>query len=102
MSKKMGDEARSKAFEKAKSRYSKQYEQYNKKTGDQLKKAIRSHNKNITRHEKWVENPKSKVSQWDNLSKQHQENMLHHWNQDIERHKAYKEIAEGILRGRRQ
>ena len=102
VSKKMGDEARSKAFEKAKSRYSKQYEQYNKKTGDQLKKAIRSHNKNITRHEKWVENPKSKVSQWDNLSKQHQENMLHHWNQDIERHKAYKEIAEGILRGRRQ
>lgn len=40
---------------------------------------------------------KEHVPNWEELSKQHQDNLLHHWKKDIERHKDYMEIKKGVL-----
>ena len=91
-------------FDTAKERYPKQYEQYSKLPDKNLEKAISKHNKKIAEHQGYLDDlikRKQHVPNWDKLSSQHQENLLHHWQQDIKRHESYKSIAEGILRGRK-
>ncbi|NLU15714.1 MAG: hypothetical protein GXW94_08155 [Serratia liquefaciens] len=68
-----------------------------------LEKAISKHEKQIYEHKGYLNDPVKRqehVPDWDKLSPQHQENLLHHWQQDINRHEAYKAIAEGVLKGR--
>ena len=36
---------------------------------------------------------------WNQLSPQHQQNLINHWNNDIARAQAYRAIAEGVLGG---
>lgn len=89
-------------FGSATSRYPKQYEQYSKLPSKNLEKAISKHEKQISEHKSYLDDPVKRqehVLNWDNLSPQHQESLLHHWQQDIKRHEAYKSIAEGILKG---
>jgi len=91
-------------FETAKDRYPKQYDQYNKLPEKNLEKAISKHDKQITEHQGYLNDPVKRlehVPDWEKLSPQHQENLLHHWQQDVNRHEAYKSIAEGILKGRK-
>ncbi|CNM15106.1 Uncharacterised protein [Yersinia pseudotuberculosis] len=90
-------------FNTAKDRYPKQYEQYSKLPDKNLEKAITKHEKQISEHKNYLNDPVKRqehVPDWDKLSPQHQENLLHHWQQDINRHEAYKAIAEGVLKGR--
>ncbi|ARJ41619.1 hypothetical protein B1H58_06040 [Pantoea alhagi] len=92
------------SFEAAKDRYPKQYEQYNKLPDKNLEKAIYKHEKQIIEHQGYLNDPVKRlehVPDWERLSHQHQENLLHHWQQDIKRHEAYKTIAEGIIKGRK-
>jgi len=96
-------EAQSKV-DAAKERYPKQYEQYKKLPDKNLEKAVTKHDKQINEHQGYLNDPvkrKEHVPNWDSLSSQHQENLLHHWQQDIKRHESYKAIAEGILRSRK-
>ncbi|WP_330993829.1 VENN motif pre-toxin domain-containing protein, partial [Pluralibacter gergoviae] len=91
-------------FEAAKDRYPKQYDQYSKLPDKNLEKAISKHEKQIAEHQGYLTDPakrKEHVPNWDNLSPQHQENLMHHWQQDVNRHEAYKSIAEGVLKGRK-
>ena len=91
-------------FDAAKDRYPKQYEQYSKLPDKNLEKAISKHEKQIAEHQEYLTDPvkrKEHVPNWDNLSPQHQENLMHHWQQDVNRHEAYKSIAEGVLKGRK-
>ncbi|KGQ03829.1 hypothetical protein BBAD15_g10933 [Beauveria bassiana D1-5] len=90
-------------FDAAKDRYPKQYDQYNKLPDKNLEKAISKHEKQIAEHQGYLNDPAKRlehVPDWENLSPQHQENLLHHWQQDVNRHESYKAIAEGILKGR--
>lgn len=90
-------------FDAAKDRYPKQYDQYSKLPDKNLEKAISKHDKQIAEHQGYLNDPVKRlehVPDWENLSSQHQENLLHHWQQDVNRHEAYKSIAEGILKGR--
>ncbi len=90
-------------FNTAKDRYPKQYDQYSKLPDKNLEKAIGKHEKQIAEHKSYLNDPVKRqehVPDWDKLSPQHQENLLHHWQQDINRHEAYKAIAEGVLKGR--
>ena len=87
-------------FEAAKDRYPKQYDQYSKLPDKNLEKAISKHEKQISEHQGYLTYPakrKEHVPNWDNLSPQHQENLMHHWQQDVNRHEAYKSITEGVL-----
>lgn len=74
-----------------------QLEQFMKQTPDQLQKTIRSFDKQIARHESWIADPASKVKDFSSLRLEHQENLIHHWQQDILRHKELKSIAESVL-----
>lgn len=88
----------------AKERYPKQYEQYCKLPDKNLEKAIAKHEKQIIEHSEYLNNlikRQEHVPSWDTLTPQHQENLMHHWQQDINRHEAYKSIAEDILKERK-
>jgi hypothetical protein len=87
-------------FIEAKNKYPKQFEQYNNLSNNGLKKAIKSHNNQISKHHEYIRNPKNHVSKWDTLNNNHRNNLLHHWKEDIKRHGAYKSLAEEILRSR--
>jgi hypothetical protein len=81
--------------------YPKQYEQYKNLSDKSLEKAIQSHEKNIVEHEAKISEPESYVKNWDELTKEHQNNLLHHWQEDINRHQAYKDIAKKVLESRK-
>ena len=69
-----------------------------------MEKGIKSHQKKIQEYYDYINNVakrKEHVPKWDELTKQYQDNLLHHWKNDIERHKNYMEIKKGILYERR-
>ncbi len=74
-----------------------QLNQFLKQTPEQLQKTIRSFDKQIAKHEGWIKDPSSKVKNFNELSPEHQQNLLHHWQQDIARHQELKSIAQDVL-----
>jgi len=76
-----------------------QLKQFLKQTPEQLLKTIKSFNNQITKHEEWINNPTSKIVDFNELRPEHQQNLLHHWRQDIARHQELKAIAEDVLSG---
>ena len=80
-------------------RYPKQVEQALRMTPQQLQKSVGSFTENIAKHQGYLKNPQSHVPNWNQLSPQHQQNLIHHWNNDIARAEGYRDIAEGVLGG---
>jgi RHS repeat-associated protein len=80
-------------------RHAGQLGQFLKQTPDQLQRTIRSFDKNIAKHEGWIADPASKVQNFSQLRTEHQQNLLHHWQQDIIRHQELKSIAQDVLKG---
>ncbi|KIE04724.1 hypothetical protein NF27_GC00030 [Candidatus Jidaibacter acanthamoeba] len=74
-----------------------QYKRFMEQDINQLKKSIKSFDKNVAKHEEYIQNPKSHVPDWDLLDIEHKENKIKHWNNDIVRAKEFKYIAEKIL-----
>jgi filamentous hemagglutinin len=68
-------------------------------TPQQLQSSVKSFTENIAKHQGYIKNPQSKVPNWNQLSAQHQQNLINHWNNDIARAQAYRAIAEGVLGG---
>jgi len=64
-----------------------------------LQKSVTSFTETIAEHQGFLKNPQSHVLKWNQLSPQHQQNLISHWNNDIARAGAYRDIAEGVLRG---
>jgi len=83
----------------AASRYPKQLQQALRMTPQQLEKFIGSFSGRISQHQGFLRNPQSHVPNWSQLTPQHQQNLIHHWTNDISRHEAYRDIAEAVLRG---
>ena len=77
-----------------------QLEQFKKQNQDQLKKSIKSFDKQIAKHKDKMKNPKKYVPDWDKKTPKHQDNLIHHWNEDIKRAKVYKEMATQVLRSK--
>ena len=86
--------------EDAISRYPKQYNTYREFSDQQLEKAINSQLKQMKKHEEYINDPSLHVPDWKNLTPEHQESLIYHWKNDIQRHDAYFKIAEEILRQR--
>ena len=80
-------------------RHAGQLKQFEKQTPRQLQKTIRSFDKQISKHKAWIKNPTLKVKNFSSLSKKHQKNIIHHWQQDIIRHRELKSIARDVLKG---
>ena len=91
-----------KIFNEAKDgkKYSGQYKGFKEQTTQQLRKSIKSFNKLIENHNDYIKNPKDYVKNWEELTKIRQNNLLHHWKQDIIRAKGYKYIAQKVLEGK--
>jgi RHS repeat-associated protein len=77
-----------------------QLTQFMKQTDKQLKKTISSFDKQISNHKNWIANPTSKIDNFYSLSLKQQQNILHHWNQDIVRHIELKSISQDLLNGK--
>jgi hypothetical protein len=77
-----------------------QYNKFVKQDVKQLQKSIKSFNKNIKKHEWYIQNPKSHVHNWDSLPVERQEYYKRHWNNDIARAKEFKHIAEQVLKNK--
>jgi uncharacterized protein RhaS with RHS repeats len=75
-----------------------QLQQFLKQTPEQLNKTINSFDKQISKHEGRLADPASKVANFDSLRPEHQRNLLHHWQQDIARHRELKSIAQDVLK----
>jgi hypothetical protein len=80
-------------------KHSGQLNQFLKQTPEQLQKTIKSFDKQIANHEAWIKAPTLKVNNFYELRPEHQQNLLHHWQQDIARHNELKAIAEDVLKG---
>jgi RHS repeat-associated protein len=76
-----------------------QLKQILKQTPEQLQKTINSFEKQIENHKRWIKDPASKVEKFDSLRPDHQQNLIHHWQQDILRHQELKSIAEKVSKG---
>ncbi len=83
----------------ARARYPKQVEQAMNMTPQQLRSSIQSFTENIAKHQGFLKNPQAHVPNWNQLSPQHQQSLIHHWRTDIARAEAYRDIAEAILGG---
>lgn len=88
----------SKSYEKAYlgGRHSGQLKTFMKQSPKQLQKSIYSFEKQIYKHKNWINNPKSKMDNWDKLTTKHQQNLINHWKKDIQRAEDFKEIAETL------
>jgi uncharacterized protein RhaS with RHS repeats len=80
-------------------RHAGQFQQFLKQTPDQLQRTIRSFDKQIAKHEGWIADPTSKVPNFSQLRPEHQQNLIHHWKQDIVRHQELRSIAQDVLKG---
>jgi filamentous hemagglutinin family protein len=79
-------------------KYSGQLKQFEKWPNVKLQKSISSFEKNIEKHKAWIKNPESKISEWSTFSQKYRDNMIHHWENDIQRAEAYKVIAERVIK----
>jgi hypothetical protein len=80
-------------------RHAGQLQQFLKQTPDQLQRTIRSFDKQIAKHEGWIADPASKVPNFSQLRPEHQQNLIHHWKQDIARHQELRSTAQDVLKG---
>ncbi len=78
-------------------KYAGQLRQFLSQGVESLQKSVGSFSKLIEQHQSWIKDPSSKVANWSELSPQHQQNLLHHWGQDVQRAQAYKEMAERVV-----
>ncbi len=88
------------AFEIAKEggTHSGQLREFLKQNAAQLGRSIRSFDKNIAKHEKWILNPKSKIPEWDTFNAERQARTIHHWRKDIARARELQNIAIGVAK----
>jgi hypothetical protein len=80
-------------------RYPRQAEQALAMTRQQLQSSAMAFTENIAKHQGFLKNPQAHVPNWNQLSRQHQQNLIHHWKSDIARAEAYRDIAEAVLGG---
>lgn len=79
-------------------KYAGQGERFFEQSIANLQKSVKRFEKNIETHEKYIKDPQSHCKDWDKFTKQHQDRLLHHWKEDIQRQATYKEMAKQILR----
>jgi len=91
------------AYEIAKTggKHSGWYDTQRELTEKQLSKGIRTLEKQIARHEKWIADPFSKIPDYDNFDQRRQTALILGWKQDIQRHRELLEILHGILKERK-
>jgi hypothetical protein len=73
---------------------------HKEQTVQELEKSIKSYRKQIDKHERLINDPKIKISEWDTFDKVKQENTIHHWIEDAARARAYQEMVKRVLRER--
>ena len=76
-----------------------QLKQFLKQSPKQLRKSIKSFDNQISKHEGWIKDPTSKIKNFNSLRPQQQQNLIHHWRQDVLRHQQLKAIAKDVLKG---
>lgn len=64
----------------------------------QLRSARRSIQKQVALHLGWLDNPTSKVQDWNGRSALYQQGLLRKWQQDIQRQRQQIEIIEGVMK----
>lgn len=85
---------------KAGGKYSGWYKDQLKLNEKNLSKGIRSFEKQIARHEKWIADPVSKIADYHSYDPRRQDALIKGWKQDVERHKDSIKILLGILKER--
>jgi hypothetical protein len=81
-------------------RHSGPLRQFEKMTDRQVEKSIRSFEKNIAEHERYLSNPNSKAPEWDSFPPEHQENLKKIWQLHRQNAVELKAIAEEVFRRR--
>jgi hypothetical protein len=64
----------------------------------QLRKGVRSLEKQIEDHKAWLSNPQNKVENWADRDPRYREGLIKKWQQDIARHKEQITILKGVLK----
>ncbi|TDW97162.1 RHS repeat domain-containing protein [Dinghuibacter silviterrae] len=81
-------------------------ENYGKQTIGQLQKTIRNTEKTIEQHEQWVKDPLTKPGLtkeiWESKDPRERTGLIKKWEGDIERNKAYLQIAKDALKTKQQ
>lgn len=92
------------AFDEARSGGKNQglYLTHNKLSDKELARSVRSFEKQIDKHQRWIADPTSKIERFYGYDPRRQRALLAGWEQDILRHKESIEIVQGILREREE
>jgi len=76
-------------------------ENYAGKSTAEIERGIGSIEKQVAQHESWIEDPYSKIADWDNLDPRQQDALINRkWPGDIQRQREQSEILRRILEGR--
>lgn len=65
------------------------------------RREIRTLEKQIARHEKWIADPFSKIQNYDNLDPGERAGLIRGWKTDIQRQQELVEILQSILKERK-
>lgn len=85
---------------KAGGKYSGALKEYIKRPTKDIQNAVRSYERQVEVHRQKLANPANYVPNWHTLRTEHQQNLLRHWQQDLERNAAHANIMRGILKER--
>jgi hypothetical protein len=81
-------------------KYFPQYKQNLSMTSEQLRDSIKSFEKNIQQHIDKIANPYSIYPDYDSFRPGHRQHIMKKWNQDLQRNRDYRTIAECVLNTR--
>lgn len=79
-------------------RHAGQLKQFLKQDATQLRRSIRTFDKNIAKHQNWIANPRSKITEWHTFSAKRQADIIHHWQQDIACARELQSIAKEVAK----
>jgi RHS repeat-associated protein len=68
-------------------------------SAESVARGIRNLERGVTRHQGYLRNPSSKVSNWNSLTPQHQQNIVKNWQREIDIYQEQADVLRGLLRG---
>ena len=73
---------------------------YQGKTAEEIRRGLRSYERQVERHRQKMSSPETFVEDWVRKSSRVQQGLLRHWQEDLTRNQELVEVMRGILQER--
>lgn len=73
---------------------------YQEKSTAEIRRALRSYDRQVAQHRQKIHHPEEFVPDWDKKHPRVQQGLLRHWQEDIVRNQELADVMRGILQER--